>query len=736
MQGTMPFLSIFLFLLVACQTTLAQSYVITGNNWPASIPGSSIKMLRDTTKSLQFEQLPPAANLKFWKTPEKESINLGYTSDVVWAHFELTNQSDREDLILEINYSLLDSLDFYYSQAEGSIASINTGRSLPFASRGELQQPDFAFVLNLPPGATRSYWLRIHSTGPVILPIKVVNRETYVQNQFSSHLYYGIYFGWLAVMIFYNLFIFGFLRDLNYFYYVLTIVCTLGIFATVSGYSYMYIFPDYPWINTYFTRIFMGFVVITTAIFARNFLNTKKYARWGDWVLLGLIAMAVVAQILVVTGIRISATNTVVSIHTVMLIATGVACWRNGNSYARFFVLAWTLYLIGGLLITLRNAGVLPINFWTTHGAEIGSALEVIILSLALSDRYRTIRKEKEALTKETLRMQKEYSEELEDKVQERTSQLSEANEELNQVNEELSATIDTVQLQKSEIEQQRDGLEKQQLELEKAYQNIRSSIAYAERIQKAKLPELAQIKKAFPESFVLFKPRDQVSGDFYWFTEKDDKKIIAAVDCTGHGVPGAFMSLIGSELLYEIVTMLGITSPGEILQLLHEGVNTKLRQDATENRDGMDLAVCVVDTNRQEVQFAGAKNPLVYIENGELKQIKGDKISVGGRRLKTAGQQFTTHTLSLKQTTSFYIFSDGFQDQFGGPEGRKFMIKRLKELLLGISHLPMEEQHMRLDFELDQWQNWPGQRPERQMDDILLIGFRMKAREQVSVKV
>jgi len=686
------------------------------------LSSADLQIFRDMEGKASFEQISRNDGQVLWKKPEQESINFGYTTEVYWVRFQLQNNTNYNNWVLEIDYSLLDTLQIYLEQPDGSVKELATGRSLPFASRGELQQPNFDFKLNLAQGAPQFCWLRVRSTGPVILPIKVRSHESYVESQFRWHVFYGIYFGWLAVMIFYNLFIFIALRDLNYFYYVLTIICTLGIFATVSGYSYMYVFPDSPWINTYFTRIFMGFVVITTAIFARNFLNTKKFTKWGDYTLIGMIVLAVIAQILVITGIRTSATNSVVSLHTVLLIVTGVICWRNGNSYARFYVLAWTLYLLGGLLITLRNSGVLPINFWTTHGAEIGSALEVILLSLALSDRYRTIRKEKEALTKKTLKMQQEYSEQLEAKVHERTAQLSEANE-------ELSSTVETVEQQKSEIETQRDDLEKQRIALEKAYQDIRSSITYAERIQKAKLPELSRIRKAFPEAFVLFRPRDQVSGDFYWFAEVDGKKIIAAVDCTGHGVPGAFMSMIGSELLNEIVILRQILEPHLILEHLHEGIQSTLRQQETENRDGMDLAICVVDENAKQLQFAGAKNPLIIIENGEVQQIKADKLSVGGRS-RNIQSTFTTHSVGINPNAAFYIFSDGFQDQFGGPDGRKFMVKRLKELLAEISDKPMEEQHLRLEWELDQWQNWPRKTKERQMDDILLIGFKPKVTE------
>lgn len=277
--------------------------------------------------------------------------------------------------------------------------------------------------------------------------------------------------------------------------------------------------------------------------------------------------------------------------------------------------------------------------------------------------------------------------------------------------------------LQNIEIQNQRDHIQKQN-------ENINKSINYAQGIQKALLPPQTSLQEIFPDSFIFFRPRDIVSGDYYWFkeltsgfgsNEKTGKIAISAIDCTGHGVPGAFLSMIGYNLLDDIVYR-GISKPGEILRELNNGIRRTLRQDETENRDGMDMAICVVDMNSKVVEFSGAKNPLVYVSNDEVFRIRGDKESIGGG-MGYMENEFTTHSIRIEGSTWFYMFSDGFIDQFGGGDGRKFMIKNFIDFLAGISILPADQQREMLKNAL---KDWLGTK-YTQVDDILVVGFKIE---------
>lgn len=253
------------------------------------------------------------------------------------------------------------------------------------------------------------------------------------------------------------------------------------------------------------------------------------------------------------------------------------------------------------------------------------------------------------------------------------------------------------------------------------AFQDIKDSINYAKKIQDAILPLDEEIKKALPQSFVLFKPRDVVSGDFYWFNKKDDIIYIAAVDCTGHGVPGAFMSMIGSSLLNEIVNKKGSHDAAEILKRLHRGVRKALKQDrdSYESKDGMDLALAVVDLKNNSLQYAGAKRSLFCFIKGEFIEVKADKQSIGGLEMQ-GDYHFTNHNLDLNKGDTFYLFTDGYVDQFGGDKGKKYSSKRLKETLTEIQSLSMKDQGVTLASAIDKWKS-----DMEQIDDILVIGFR-----------
>ena len=274
------------------------------------------------------------------------------------------------------------------------------------------------------------------------------------------------------------------------------------------------------------------------------------------------------------------------------------------------------------------------------------------------------------------------------------------------------------LQSQKAEIEAVNETLNWQKAEIEKKNEDVRASIAYAKRIQDAMLPRSEDISKAFPEHFIFYRPRDIVSGDFYWFLHKNSKSFMAAVDCTGHGVPGAFMSMIGNDLLNNIVNVSRVFEPHSILDMLHRGIHHALKQGEGVNRDGMDLALCVFDHDSKFLKFSGARNPLIYIQNGELCKISGDKYSIGGRE---ADQEFTQVEVDMQNLTAFYIFSDGYEDQFGGAEGRKFMIKRLRNYLLEIHEKSMPEQCYLLEKTFDEWS-----KDTEQIDDVLVMGFRV----------
>ena len=259
------------------------------------------------------------------------------------------------------------------------------------------------------------------------------------------------------------------------------------------------------------------------------------------------------------------------------------------------------------------------------------------------------------------------------------------------------------------------------ELEIQNKNKKINDSINYAKRIQNAILPNTRLINKTLPDSFILYKPRDVVSGDFPWFVQIKSDIFIAAVDCTGHGVPGALLSLIGYFLLNDIVRSRKITEPGKILDLLDEGVTQTLRQDQDDSatKDGMDIALCRINMESRTVEYAGAHRPLYFMKNGVMDEIKGNKFPIGGGIFKNQ-TNFTTTRIELGKGDSFYFSSDGFPDQFGGPEVRKFGPKKTRELIEKCHTMPMKEAMAIFDQE---WEAWKAD--HKQTDDVLLIGIK-----------
>ncbi len=281
----------------------------------------------------------------------------------------------------------------------------------------------------------------------------------------------------------------------------------------------------------------------------------------------------------------------------------------------------------------------------------------------------------------------------------------------------------DKVAQRTAEVVHQKAEIELQAQKIEVFYKQVTDSIRYAKRIQEAILPPDNYVKKLLPDSFVLYKPKDIVSGDFYWFEQLNGKVMFAAVDCTGHGVPGAFMSIVGHNLLRQIISKYQYTQPSKILDELSKGVRDTLHQRSFEestSKDGMDITLCTIDKENYELEFSAAFNPLYLVRNEEIFEIKGNKFSVG-IYLEKEIQRFTNHKIKVQKGDVIYIFSDGYADQFGGPKGKKFMQGQFRNLLFDIHRKPMPEQRRILDSTIEHWRG-----NEDQVDDILVMGYRV----------
>jgi serine phosphatase RsbU (regulator of sigma subunit) len=277
-----------------------------------------------------------------------------------------------------------------------------------------------------------------------------------------------------------------------------------------------------------------------------------------------------------------------------------------------------------------------------------------------------------------------------------------------------------TTQKQKNVIATQQAETEAQKKVIEEKNKEITDSINYAQRIQQAVLPPETELKKAFADVFVLFKPRDIVSGDFYWYDESRNNKVIALADCTGHGVPGGFMSMLGYEILQDVVMLEEIRTTSEALRRLDQKVTMTLNKNDKAYRDGMDMALCAFSKHKMEMLYSGANRPLLHFSNGVMNTIKPDKHTIGGA-IDNVVKDFAMHTVRLQKGDMIYLFTDGYADQFGGPDGKKFMSKKLESLLASIAALSCSEQKSKLESAFSEWKGSLDQ-----VDDVCIVGIRI----------
>lgn len=288
--------------------------------------------------------------------------------------------------------------------------------------------------------------------------------------------------------------------------------------------------------------------------------------------------------------------------------------------------------------------------------------------------------------------------------------------------NKNMKRAHTIISRQKKIVEEQKEAVENQKEIVEEKNKNITDSINYAKRIQNALLQSEKEIKVFLPDYFILFKPKDIVSGDFYWFYEKEGLLYFSVVDCTGHGVPGAFMSMLGLNFLNDILQTEQVTSPAYILNRLSEKVIERLKQKDIESqtRDGMDMALCSLLLSKNKLQFSGANNPLIIIRNKQIIQMDADRTPIGHQGIEEV-KEFTTKEMDVESGDCIYLFSDGYSDQFGGEKGKKFKVKKLIEILNDNSEKPMHIQKQILEKTFSDWKG-----NMEQVDDVCIVGVKL----------
>ena len=645
--------------------------------------------------------------VKFEKS-KSNLLNFANTDNAIWVEIELPKSSD--NTILEVSNPLLDTLDVYRNVA-GSFERKRYGVHLPFSER-EYESRTFLFDIE----NEEIVYLRCSGRFPLEIPINITNERKIDKSQTATNFFFGMYFGVLFALFMYNFFLVFIIKEKIYFYYLAYLIFVGLFYSMLTGYAQAFLYPSYPYFNSYLVTA-VSLVLVFIIEFCSQYLKLKEHSRKNYWILkiFSLISLLLAIVDIFFDSNSLSAISQLLSSFvSIYLVFLGIYVFIfEKQRQALIYVIAWTGYLTGIILLILQINGVLPSNFITRNAIFIGSASEVILFSIGLAMRINKYRKEKAIAQKNELRqlhinqdLIKNQKEELQQKVEERTVELKETVHKLNQINGKLENSLQVITHQNNEITHMHEG--------------VTASINYAKRIQEALLPFERRMTESLKKYFVLYMPRDIVSGDFYWFSDLGDKIIVIQADCTGHGVPGAFMSVIGINVLEEIINAKKITYPSTILKEVDNLVRYSLKQSENQGQDGMDMSVVCLYKNERKIELAGAMNSVYIIENGEMIRIKGDKFSIGGWRHQ-GSKSFTTHTIIPTHTTYVYQTTDGFQDQFGGIKNKKFGSKLLSKTFLEIHQQPMKEQEKFLRNTITDWME---KGKEAQIDDISIFAL------------
>lgn len=721
------------FLLSLGTFSIAQNGTITltDENLGSSF-AKDVLLLEDGSSALSLEQIIENPDENF-TSPKNDIANLDFTTSTWWMKFTVHNQSSKSYFILETARPITNLVEFYEVRGKNVENMFCSGDDLDY-DRKAIPHTLNLFPITIFPGQSKSYVVKMKSDGEVItLPVKIEDKTTYFEKDATQQFGLGFYYGlmWLVVVIYF--FFFVILKDRTFLFYIVYVFFQAMLQFGLDGYAYKYFFPSGGYLANHFILFVAGITIIVLLQYVSSFLELVKHNKL-------MLKIFRICQVMVGTVVVLSlipgttyeiAYPVINGVSLLSVILSVVAIYRlkyKKVEVDNYFAIAFTILIAGAVVFIFGNFNLIGDVEIAQNALKISSGLEVTILSISMSNKYRRLQKEKQEAQEIALKsleeknaLMDEINVKLEAQVKERTAKIERQNEELAEINEE-----------------------------------ILSSIHYAKRIQTAILPSENHVNKLLPESFVFYRPKDVVSGDFYFVESAtpDDGKgpslaVFAAVDCTGHGVPGAFMSIVGNNYLTQGLTEPTVNNTASALDFLNKGVIKALRQDKNRDntvRDGMDIALCALDSSTNNLQFSGAKNPVYIVRQSEnveelgfeyaeddrsilkdekhpiyLKEFKGDSHPIGayvGEELKP----FTLNKIELKAGDMIYIFSDGYADQFGGPDGKKYKYKTFKKFLMSISQLPVEEQKEKLIAEYDEWK-----RDYEQIDDVLVMGVRIQ---------
>lgn len=693
---------LFLCIVFCSKINFAQQPVIIGDGFVHAELSKQLLVTEDKTKTLNLTQA-----LKLNYTPVIQKVpNFGFSNSSYWFKGTVINVTSQwQSPVIEIANPNIDIASLYvYSKKTGSHKK-TMGDLEPFAARGN-KNKYYHFNLQLLPHDTLQFIINVQNSGEQFhVPMSIGSAAHFQEFESNEQLIFGVYFGFILFVLLLNGFFYYVLKDKSSLLYIGYLTALLFLQLSLTGFGFKYFWPNSVFLANHANPIFASISGFFLLIFAQDFLSIKSYLpklnKWINFIKYYLLVVIITSWIDIneVYLFSVLSINGLVIVCVFIFIPTAIYILKQKFKPARFFIIAFIALIVSVLLFVLKNAGILPSNGITNYGLQIGSALEVLLLTLAVIDKFNQFKIDAFSRLEEVNDLKTRVNIRLEQKVKERTQKIS-----------------------------------KQNIVLETQKEEIVSSIRYAKRIQDSLLPPDEVLNELFDENyFTYYQPKDIVSGDFYWaapVTTSEDNahrlSLAAVVDCTGHGVPGAFLSIVASNFLKQSLTEKDVNNTSEALNFLNQKIINTLNQSSnTETivRDGMDVSLIAINYETNKLYYSGANNAIYIYRKTEgepeLTILNATKQSIGS--VSDNPINYELQTFNLQAGDTIYLFSDGYADQFGGERDKKLNYKRFREILQTAFEMPinLQKNYLKTCFEA-----WRG--TTEQTDDVCIMGIKI----------
>ena len=656
-------------------------------------------ILEDQSNVLTFKdilQIPSLSETENAFQSESDVPYMDFTTSTFWIELNVRNsEDDKKRFILELARPLTNQVDLYLLDDQNTLLKeFHTGDDFVFEQRA-YDYRKFVFPIEFSSKSNYRILVRAKSDGEILkLPMKFWSTEGFTEFVSKENFFLGLYYGFISLVVVLFTFFGIALREKIYFFFV-SYVFIMGMFQlSLDGFAFEFLWPHSNYLGNHSILIFAAISMLSLLAYANQFLEFYKEKKWFTslyHLFFGLVCILLITSFLKgwVYEITYPLLNGVSFIITTFFFVGIYLRYKSGHQPGIEVTLAFAFLWLGAISFILSNVNIIESEFLATNSLKVASAIEIAFLSISLAARYRKNQNDKLIAEQEAV----------------------ERLEQINQLKSKQTETLEReVKLRTQEVVEKSNQLENQNKE-------IIQSINYAQRLQGAILPSKKLLEAIFRDFDIYYRPKDIVSGDFYWLESTKNYTFFAVADCTGHGVPGALVSVVGHNALNRCINELNLTDPGEILDRLTILVEHTFNNADSVVSDGMDICLCRWD-HKNELVYSGAFNPLYLLRNNEFLDIKADRQPIG-KFIKRS--PFTSTKIEILKGDHIFLFSDGYLDQFGGERGKKLKSTGFKEHLISALNVKDKSFNDTLDQSFKEWR-----KHEEQIDDvcILRVGF------------